>query len=69
MITDKQLKEVEKYTNKIFKLRALLGDQTTPAQLIPRPAKHGRAAWKRRKEELRRLELARERYVLEITVG
>ena len=64
-VTDKQLKQLEKLTQRIHRLRGLLGDKTSPAQLIIRKKGAHGGAFRRRREQLRRLEIQRANLLVE----
>ena len=59
MITIAQLDKVDGLTQRIHRVRSLLGDLESPPSMITRPRYYNRASFKKRIKSLRALELQR----------
>jgi hypothetical protein len=56
-MTEAQLVKTQRLSQRIHRLRSLLGDHENVPQLIKRPKHANRAAFRKRKDQLRKLEI------------
>jgi hypothetical protein len=68
-VTEKQLQKIQDLTDRIHRLRNVLGDQDSPPQLIVRQKRHARGTFKRRQDVLRRLEIERDNLLTRLTTA